>query len=102
MQQVPSSAGRVLAMTLLLGHFLAIAMAWSPSLHDWLHGDNDEAQHHCAATAMIDGQIDRPAVPGALTLLAPVPAGREAIRDLNSELPSAFRASPLERGPPRA
>ncbi len=37
-------------------------MAASPTLHQWLHDDADEADHQCAAVTAVHGQLDRPPV----------------------------------------
>ena len=62
MQRAFPSVRRTLAEALILGHLFAAVLAWSPSLHHWLHGDSDEPDHHCAVTALLDGQFDRSTV----------------------------------------
>jgi len=63
MQLVSHPARRVLAMTLILGHLLTLAMAGAPSFHRWLHGDADAPDHSCAVVAALGGQIDQPDAP---------------------------------------
>jgi hypothetical protein len=54
--------GRLIASILLATHLAVVGMAASPALHHWLHHDEDKPDHHCAVTAMIDGQLDCPAI----------------------------------------
>ena len=58
---------------LLLVHLLAIvAMAVSPALHEWVHGDADHEDHQCAATLFASGnaadQVGSPTVLAAVCL----------------------------------
>jgi hypothetical protein len=50
---------RAITAVVLASYLLVLAMAASPALHQWLHDDADEADHHCAAVTAIHGQIDR-------------------------------------------
>jgi len=63
MQRVFHSARRTCALLLVLGHFLAVAMAGSSWLHHHLHGDADAPDHTCAVTTILAGQVDRPDLP---------------------------------------
>lgn len=49
-----------IAAALLALHVLVVGMAMSPSLHHLLHQDADSPDHQCAATLLIDGQLDQP------------------------------------------
>ncbi len=92
--------GRFLATGLLAAHLLVIAMAMSPALHHWLHGDADESDHHCAVTAMIDGQLDRPDIQ-CVQIERPLVVLE--IRDASppaQPLPAFAHASPGGRAPP--
>ena len=44
---------------MLVGLVLLLdAMAASPALHELIHKDADEADHHCAVTMFAHGQVD--------------------------------------------
>ena len=49
----PALAASLIAMILLLD-----AMAACPALHEMIHKDADEADHHCAVTMFAQGKID--------------------------------------------
>lgn len=49
---------RACAATLILAHLLVIAVAWSPALHEWLHGDATDPHHDCAALVYVGGHLD--------------------------------------------
>ena len=59
MQPAISSGGRALTLVLSTGYLLMLTLASRPALHHSLHGDSDEPGHHCAVTALLDGQFDR-------------------------------------------
>ena len=58
------AAGMQRAFTALVfaANLLVLAMAASPDLHQWLHGDADESDHQCAVATAVQGQLDRPPV----------------------------------------
>ncbi len=94
--------GQTLALLLVLGHLLAIAVAWSPDLHHWMHGDADESGHLCAAAAVLGGQLE--SANATVSVLAPmlfptesVPLDQIGVRPL---LPLTGRSQ--ERAPPAA
>jgi hypothetical protein len=63
---------RAVTAILCASYLLVLAMAASPALHEWLHGDADEADHQCAAVTAALGQLDRPEVDvAAIALPAP-------------------------------
>jgi len=57
-----TSLKRACALALIVGHLLAVAMAASPRLHHWAHDDANCADHACAITAILAGQIDEPGI----------------------------------------
>ena len=102
MQRALSSVGQALILALIMGYVCMLAMASSPSLHHWLHGDSDEPDHHCAVTALLDGQFDR-----STTL--PVAVMQPALHPETVPLPSpaseplvALRSGVRGRAPPSA
>lgn len=92
---------RIWALALIVGHLLAVAMAWSPSLHHWAHGDADEAHHHsCAIAAVLTGQIDQPGTT-ALSAAPPLLAEESLLPFETGRRPqAAIRDSGRERAPP--
>lgn len=102
MPRVLSSAGRVLALGLILGHLFVVALAWFPSLHHWVHGDSDEPDHHCAVTAMLDGQLDRCTVPPVAAVPPVLLCGQVLLPDASPSPLLACGSGLHDRGPPSA
>ena len=94
--------GRFLAIGLIAAHLFVIALTMSPALHHWLHGDAGESDHHCAVTAMIDGQFDRPETQCFDVAQPPVVFVIRDAADPAQPLPEFLHASPGERAPPLA
>jgi len=102
MQRAFPSAGRFLTMAFMLGHFCAVVLAHSPMLHHWLHGDSDEPGHHCAATALICGQLDHSTIhPVAAVPPAPLPDAPVFLASAPGPL-VAFTSTVFGRAPPSA
>jgi hypothetical protein len=96
-----TSAG-LLAGALLALHLLVVGTAMSPVLHHLLHHDAAASDHQCAATTVIDGQIDRPDV--ALAFFSrPAPSTETRIsippEEIGRNLPDTL---PGGRAPPVA
>jgi len=92
----------LLAATLLVLHLLVVSMAMSPTLHHLLHNDADEPDHQCAATLMIDGQIDQPDV-ACVGAPQPVQHAETCLSIPSSEMPAGFSgALSADRAPPLA
>jgi hypothetical protein len=90
--------------SLLLACWLwAIALAASPALHDWAHGEEEgHGEHHCAAALLASGGCDAPDV-APLIAAAPVHVELGTVAIAGPDLASLFLiGSPLERGPPMA
>jgi hypothetical protein len=62
-------AQRAITAVVFASYLLVLAMAASPALHEWMHGDADEADHQCAAVTAIHGQLDRAVVDPAIVAL---------------------------------
>jgi len=81
----------------LLFLFSALASA-SPSLHHWLHADDQAPSHYCVVTALEHGHSDVSTV----AVIVPLPAPRVPVAALPIE--SFFVSHDLklfpERGPP--
>jgi hypothetical protein len=97
----PATVVRKAAAVLLCAFVLFIAaLAASPSLHEWLHHDANEAGHECAVTLFLHGQVDA-------TTLAPVVAAAFALFGGIALLAETFVLSSVEyrfcpsRAPPR-
>jgi hypothetical protein len=90
--------------SLLLACWLwALALAASPALHDWAHGEKDgHGGHDCVATLLASGGCDAPdAAPLVATTPLHVDLGTLALRGCDAG--SLFLiGGPLERGPPVA
>lgn len=92
--------GKVFAAVLIACHLLAVSMAFSAPLHHLIHHDADDSDHHCAATAILDGAID---VPDHAPLASPSPDYAEMVSF--ATLSQIFTPSPYftgagERAPP--
>ena len=88
----------------LLAHLLALlVLAASPRLHQWLHGDADEADHDCAAVLFSHGGVEQVggtvAAPGfVVQTVGFAPLAAETARAF---VPSTFAGSRVfEHGPP--
>jgi hypothetical protein len=92
--------GKFLAVAVLAGHLLAVAMALCPTLHEWLHHDANESGHHCAAMVIINGQLDRPDVAAIQIGKAPLFVTEDALLGPSQPLQLATCTSPGERAPP--
>ena len=102
MQRALSSLGQALILALIMGYLCMLAMASSPSLHHWLHGDSDKPDHHCAVTALLDGQFDRSTT---VSVAAMPPALRTETIPFLSSAPEplvALRSGVRGRAPPLA
>ena len=102
MQPAISSGGRALTLVLSMGYLLMLTLASSPALHHSLHGDSDKPDHHCAVTALLDGQFDRST---ALPLAAVPPALRHGAVLSISSVPGPVvdpRSAVRGRAPPLA
>ena len=54
---------RRIVVALLLAHLLAVvAMAASPALHEWVHGDAQDGGHSCAVVLFAAGGVEAAAV----------------------------------------
>jgi hypothetical protein len=102
MQRAFHSITRTLALTLILGHLLAVAMAGSPWLHQRLHHHAAAPDHTCAVTAVLNGQIDQPDVPELA--IAPARFATAGIPFLLVDRPPSEtpRNCTRERAPPAA
>lgn len=102
MQRALHSTKRIWALALIVGHLLAVAMAWSPSLHHWAHGHAAEPHHTCAITAVLAGQLDQPGITAITT--APPLLAEEAQPSFETDRrpPGVIRDCGRERAPPRA
>jgi hypothetical protein len=92
-------ASRRAKAALLLGLFLSVlGVATSATLHQAIHPNANQADHHCAATLLASGHVDAAATATLLpaVLLVPVVANRFKISC--PTIPS-FNL-PLSRGPP--
>lgn len=78
-----------------------IALAASPSLHDWVHHDDPGGHEHvCLATLLATGSCDAPADPEA-SVEARAPAVVGSVVAVEEEAHALFvNGRPLERGPP--
>lgn len=54
----------------LAGFVLALALAASPELHEWIHHDADQREHQCLATTIGGGCEDGPAAPTLANFVA--------------------------------
>jgi hypothetical protein len=96
---------RFVSSLFLASWLWALALAASPSLHDWAHGhdedhDEDHEEHVCMATLLASGICDAPAI-------APLLAGTAEFVEIGvmpargDEVVALFLiGSPLEHGPP--
>lgn len=97
----PATVVRKATAALLCAFVLFLAaLAASPSLHEWLHHDANEANHECAVTLFLHGHVDA-------TTLAPVVAAAFALFGGIALLAETFVLSSVEyrfcpsRAPPR-
>jgi hypothetical protein len=94
---------RGISSLILTALLWAVALAASPGLHEWAHGeDTGHDEHECAATLIATGGCEPP---GA----APVPLVAPAAFELAALLPGDFKvpviflvSGTLEHGPPVA
>jgi hypothetical protein len=90
-----ASAAMLCAMVLFLA-----ALAASPSLHQWLHHDANEADHECAVTLFAHGQVNATTIVPVMAAVAALFGGVVLLAQ-TFELASAdYRFSP-SRAPPR-
>ena len=102
MPRVFHSTKRAWALALIVGHLLAVAMAWSPSLHHWAHGHAADTHHTCAITAVLTGQLDQPGMP-AITTAPPLLVGEAQLYFETGRRPhGVIRDCGRERAPPLA
>lgn len=87
-----------LGVLLILLVLLLNALAASPSLHELIHKDADQAGHSCAITMFAHGQVDSSTV----DVVIPVPiASIEFFPQLLVSIPHPLPAAlPPGRGPP--
>ncbi len=89
---------RLLAAALVLMLLISALASASPSLHHWLHGDDQAPSHYCIVTALEHGHSDIASVP----VIIPLPALGGPVTALPIE--SFFVSHDLklfpERGPP--
>lgn len=96
---------RVLA-ALLLAHLCAVlALAASPRLHQWLHGDADRDDHDCAVVLFLHGGTDEAVgpLPTPGFVLEAVNFVPQAVPAAGRFVPSVFATGAVfEHGPPVA
>lgn len=88
----------------MLACFLwALALAASPQLHEWLHGDAcHHDDHECAATLIATGGCDAPNVV-PVVVVAPLIMAAALLPQTDFEVPNLFLIGrSLEHGPPVA
>ncbi len=101
MQRAFRPALSACAVALVAAHLLAIAMAWSPSLHHRLHHGADGSHHACAVVTVLAGQLDQPDPP--VFFAAPAePAAPLADSFFPGAALSASRHDSPGRAPPAA
>ncbi len=84
---------------LLLGLFLSVfVLANSSTLHHVLHPTADSADHHCAVTLLLTGQVEVPALAAAVAVPA-VMVEQKPAPEISHPAGSSFNL-PLSRGPP--
>lgn len=88
-----------LVAALLALQLLVAALAMSPSLHHLLHHDADAPDHQCAATLLLDGQLDCPETPGFRAAACLAEIGRTP--EPHETQPWFAKAAPTGRAPPR-
>ncbi len=83
---------------MLLLFLSVLASAASPALHELLHADAKDAQHHCVVTSFAHGQVDAPAGGGSAPLPTPC---FETVFPVTAWFASpTIEQFPLERAPP--
>lgn len=96
LRTAPAVVAALLAMLVLI----IAAATWKP-LHEWLHHDADEADHHCAVTLLATGSCDTSLVDAALSP-TPLPLPVDSALPQESCIPNVFlSACAFEHGPPR-
>ena len=81
---------RLLSLLLLAQFLWANALAASPALHHWLHGDDAQSpDHECVATLLATGATDSPVTPALLV-------ARSTWDELR-HLPPALILPPMDR-----
>jgi hypothetical protein len=89
----PALAALLVGLVLLLN-----AMAACPALHELIHKDADEADHHCAVTMFAHGQID--SVTCEVPIVAPTVWVETVPLSGFSVFSSAIQNLPHGRAPP--
>jgi hypothetical protein len=94
----PTVARQIFAALTVLAFAFALALESLPELHDHIHADAHETEHHCVVTILQQGQVDLPDAQSPLlfqafsfhlsALIEPVTAA------LNVELLADGRAPP--------
>lgn len=94
------TAQAVVAALLAMLLLVMAAATWKP-LHEWLHHDADEADHHCAITLFASGGCDASFVDEAVCpILLPLPPDRTIA--FAAWVPNVFLSECVcEHGPPR-
>jgi len=94
---------RSISSFLLASLLWALALAASPELHEWAHGeDAGDDDHECAATLIATGSCESPDVAPVL-ITAPIAQEMMALLPDDRDVPVIFLVSgTLEHGPPAA
>jgi hypothetical protein len=94
---------RIVSISLLAGWLWALALAASPQLHQWLHGEEAGHQdHECVATLIAAGGCDAPNI-APVVVVAPLALCLVVLPECEVEVPSCFLiGAPMEHGPPVA
>lgn len=88
-----SLPAKVVAAGMILLFLSIVALAASPALHEWIHSDAKDVDHHCVITALAHGQLDA----SACDVSAPVP---NCCFELASPVTALFSCPILEFFPP--
>lgn len=96
----PSLPAKLLAACLAVSYLLAVVMAVCPALHHLAHHHADESTHHCAVTAVIDGQVDSSPVAPVDRAYLPRLMGMVDFSVAEPSLPIFLAAFALEHAPP--
>ena len=94
---------RALVQFGLIGAFIfAIALSVSPQLHERIHGDASQAQHHCAVTLLGSGTYEN-TLPQTIAFAPPVENSNLTPRVSPVVfVPATFLSGRIfEHGPPR-
>jgi hypothetical protein len=98
--RTPRIARIVVAALLAMLLLIIAAATWKP-LHEWLHNDADEADHHCAVTLLAAGSCDTSFVDEA-ACHPPLPLPADRVVPIESWVQNLFlSACVCEHGPPR-